>query len=42
MGYRRTYEQVIAIFVIVRLGRRDLVWINVTTNPTADGSRAAS
>jgi transposase InsO family protein len=23
-------------FVIVRLGRRDLVWINVTTNPTAD------
>jgi Integrase core domain len=36
MGYRRTYEQVIAIFVIVRLGRRDLVWINVTTNPTAE------
>ena len=24
-------------FVIVRLHRRDLVWINVTTNPTADG-----
>jgi transposase InsO family protein len=23
-------------FIIVRLGRRDLVWINVTTNPTAD------
>jgi transposase InsO family protein len=23
-------------FVIVRLHRRDLVWINVTTNPTAD------
>ena len=23
-------------FLIVRLGRRDLVWINVTTNPTAD------
>jgi transposase InsO family protein len=23
-------------FVIVRLGRRDLVWINVTTNPTAE------
>jgi hypothetical protein len=22
-------------FVIVRLGRRDLVWINVTANPTA-------
>src|SRR4029453_2803728 len=36
MGSRRTYEQVIAIFVIVRLGRRDLVWINVTTNPTAE------
>src|SRR5260370_19828801 len=24
-------------FVIVRLSRRDLVWINVTTNPTAEG-----
>ena len=23
------------VFVIVRLGRRDLVWINVTANPTA-------
>jgi hypothetical protein len=23
-------------FVIVRLGRRELVWINVTTNPTAE------
>jgi transposase InsO family protein len=23
-------------FVIIRLDRRDLVWINVTTNPTAD------
>ena len=23
-------------FVIVRLGRRDLVWINVTVNPTAE------
>src|SRR6201981_1127926 len=23
-------------FIIVRLGRRDLVWINVTTNPTAE------
>src|SRR6476469_5681470 len=23
-------------FVIVRLGRRDLVWIDVTTNPTAE------
>jgi hypothetical protein len=25
-------------FVIVRLGRRDLVWINVTANPTAFGT----
>jgi hypothetical protein len=25
-------------FVIVRLGRRDLVWINVTANPTAEGT----
>src|ERR1700737_363671 len=24
-------------FVIVRIDRRDLVWINVTTNPTAEG-----
>jgi transposase InsO family protein len=24
------------VFVIVRLGRRELVWINVTTNPTAE------
>jgi hypothetical protein len=23
-------------FVIIRLDRRDLVWINVTTNPTAE------
>ena len=23
-------------FIIVRLGRRNLVWINVTTNPTAE------
>jgi hypothetical protein len=23
-------------FVIVRLDRRNLVWINVTTNPTAE------
>jgi hypothetical protein len=23
-------------FVIIRLDRRDVVWINVTTNPTAD------
>src|ERR1700687_1405651 len=27
---------VLYAFVIVRLGRRDLVWINVTTNPTAE------
>ena len=26
-------------FVIVRLGRGDLVWINVTTNPTAEMDR---
>ena len=24
------------VLVIVRLARRDLVWINVTTNPTAE------
>ena len=24
-------------FVIVRLGRRDLVWINVTANPAGEG-----
>jgi hypothetical protein len=29
-------------FVIVRLGRRDLVWINVTAYPTADRSRDKS
>src|SRR5215469_9930505 len=29
-------------FVIVRLGRRDLVWTNVTAYPTADGSRDKS
>jgi hypothetical protein len=23
-------------FIIIRLNRRDLVWINVTTNPTAE------
>jgi hypothetical protein len=26
-------------FVVVRLDRRDPIWINVTTNPTSDGSR---
>src|SRR3982075_2533082 len=28
--------QLLYAFVIVRLGRRDLVWINVTANPTAE------
>jgi transposase InsO family protein len=31
IGFKRLYG-----FVIVRLDRRDLVWINVTTNPTAE------
>src|SRR6202171_4275570 len=31
IGFRMLYA-----FVIVRLDRRDLVWINVTTNPTAE------
>jgi transposase InsO family protein len=31
VGFDRLYA-----FVIVRLGRRDLVWINVTPNPTAE------
>jgi len=31
IGFRMLYG-----FVIVRLDRRDLVWINVTTNPTAE------
>ena len=31
IGFRLLYA-----FVIVRLDRRDLVWINVTTNPTAE------
>src|SRR2546426_22372 len=31
MGFDLLY-----VFVIVRLARRDLVWINVTTHPTAD------
>src|SRR6476659_735956 len=29
-------------FVIVRIDRRDLVWINVTTNPTAEWDRTAA
>jgi hypothetical protein len=31
IGFRLLYG-----FVIVRMDRRDLVWINVTTNPTAE------
>jgi len=31
IGFKLVYG-----FVIVRLHRRDLVWINVTTNPTAE------
>src|SRR5258706_15938717 len=31
LGFKLLYG-----FVIIRLDRRDLVWINVTTNPTAD------
>ena len=31
IGFRLLYA-----FVIIRLDRRDLVWINVTTNPTAE------
>jgi hypothetical protein len=31
IGFRLLYG-----FVIVRIDRRDLVWINVTTNPTAE------
>jgi hypothetical protein len=30
------------VFVIVRLARRDLVWINVTTHPTAEWIAARS
>jgi hypothetical protein len=31
IGFRLLYG-----FVIARIDRRDLVWINVTTNPTAE------
>jgi hypothetical protein len=31
IGFKLLYA-----FVIVRLNRRDLVWINVTTNPSAE------
>ena len=34
-----TFDLLYAL-VIVRLDRRDLVWINVTTNPTAPSSHA--
>jgi hypothetical protein len=34
IGFRLLYG-----FVIVRIDRRDLVWINVTTNPTAGIAR---
>ena len=37
IGFKLLYA-----FVIVRLDRRDLVWINVTTNPTAEGIAHAS
>src|ERR1700720_3408561 len=31
IGFKLLYD-----FVIVRIDRRDLVWVNVTTNPTAE------
>jgi hypothetical protein len=37
IGFKLLYA-----FVIVRLDRRDLVWINVTTSPTAEGIAHAS
>jgi hypothetical protein len=37
MGFKLLYA-----FAIVRLDRRDLVWINVTTSPTAEGNAHAS
>src|ERR1700716_3862859 len=37
IGFRMLYG-----FVIVRLDRRDLVWINVTTNPMAEGLHVRS
>ncbi len=33
---RRSVSSCSMAFVIVRLGRRELVWINVTTSPTAE------
>jgi transposase InsO family protein len=34
--FLRNHAPDIAAFIIVRLDRRDLVWINVTANPTAE------
>jgi hypothetical protein len=34
--YRKPCPDLLYAFVIVRLDRRELVWINVTTNPTAE------
>jgi len=31
IGFKQLYR-----FVIVRIDRRDLVWVNVTTNPIAE------
>jgi hypothetical protein len=36
IGFDLLYVIVIVVIVIVRLERRDLVWINVTANPTAE------
>src|ERR1700737_4895748 len=35
-GASRLHFDLLYAFVIARLDRRDLVWINVTTNPTAE------
>ena len=35
LSYCRSIDLLFA-FIIIRLDRRDLVWINVTTNPTAE------
>ena len=34
--FRPSASDLLYVFVIVRLARRDLVWINVTPNPTAE------
>src|ERR1039458_4533269 len=34
--FKSKMRNLLYAFVIVRLDRRDLVWINVTTNPTAE------